>query len=128
MIKLTYCLVRKEELSREAFQDYWLNKHAPLVKSHAKVLKIARYVQLHTGDAAMSEVLRASRVNGKLENAPEVFDGVAQLWWNTLDDLMAGQTDPQAQAAGQELLEDEAKFIDFARSPLWFGEEHVIIG
>ena len=59
MIKLTYCLVRKEELSREAFQDYWLKQHAPLVKSHAKVLKIARYVQLHTGDAAMKTPLKS---------------------------------------------------------------------
>jgi len=26
------------------------------------------------------------------------------------------------------LLEDEAKFIDLANSPLWFNHEHVIYG
>ncbi len=35
---------------------------------------------------------------------------------------------PEARQAGRALLEDEAKFIDFANSPLWFGEEKVIFG
>jgi hypothetical protein len=35
---------------------------------------------------------------------------------------------PDTRAAGQALLEDEAKFIDFSKSPLWFGEEKVIFG
>ena len=32
------------------------------------------------------------------------------------------------EAAGAALLEDEKTFIDLARSPLWFNEEHVIVG
>jgi hypothetical protein len=26
------------------------------------------------------------------------------------------------------LLEDERRFIDLERSPLWIGEEHVVVG
>ena len=33
---------------------------------------------------------------------------------------------PEAAAAGRMLLEDERKFIDLSRSPLWWGEEKVI--
>ena len=33
MIKLTFCLVRLPHLSREAFQRYWFETHAPLVES-----------------------------------------------------------------------------------------------
>jgi hypothetical protein len=33
---------------------------------------------------------------------------------------------PEGQAAGLELLEDERKFIDLSRSPLFFGEEKEI--
>jgi len=127
MIKLTYCLTRKAGLTREAFQDYWLNTHGPLVRKHAGVLRIKRYVQLHSGDPALSEALRASRMLGDLSLAPTTYDGVAQLWWESLDDLAAGQSEEAAEA-GRALLEDEEKFIDFSRSPLWFGEEHVIIG
>ena len=29
MIKLVMCLCRHSEMTREQFQDYWLNKHGP---------------------------------------------------------------------------------------------------
>ena len=45
MIKLTFALVRLPELTREAFQAYWFDHHAPLVKSVAETLRIRRYVQ-----------------------------------------------------------------------------------
>ena len=35
-VKLVYCLTRKKGLTREQFQDYWLNMHAPLVASVKK--------------------------------------------------------------------------------------------
>jgi len=36
-------------------------------------------------------------------------------------------SDPAVIEAGRMLLEDERKFIDLSRSPLWWGEEKVII-
>ena len=41
---------------------------------------------------------------------------------------MAANTSEAAAAAGRELLEDEKTFIDLANSPLWFGDEHVVVG
>lgn len=120
MIKLTFCLVRLPHLSRDEFQDYWFRLHAPLVARHRRALRIERYVQLHSGDPGMSEDLRASR------GGPEQYDGVAQLWWQSFDDLASISSDPKAVDAGRELLEDERKFIDLSRSPLWFGEEKEI--
>ena len=119
MIKLTFALVRRRELTREAFQDYWFNHHAPLVASVREVLRIRRYVQLHSLPADVSAPLRANR------DAPEEFDGVAQLWWDSFE-AMAAPGDEAAREAGRLLLEDERKFIDLARSPLWWGEEKVI--
>jgi len=122
MIKLTFCLVRAPHLTREAFQAYWFDTHAPLVKRHQRVLGIRRYVQLHSLDPAASEDIRRSR------GAPEQYDGVAQLWWDSFEDLAERLAQPAAADAGRELLEDERKFIDLPRSPLWWGEEKVIIG
>ena len=118
MIKLTYCLVRLPHLSREAFQQYWFETHAPLVASVREVLRIRRYVQLHSLPADASETIRQTRAG------PEGFDGVAQLWWDSLGDM--GNRDPKAAEAGRLLLEDEQKFIDLTKSPLWWGEEKVI--
>ena len=119
MLKLTFALVRRPELTREQFQDYWLNTHAPLVASVRETLRIRRYVQLHSLPAETSAALRDVRAG------PEGFDGVAQLWWDSFEDMAAA--DPQAaREAGAMLLEDEKRFIDLSRSPLWWGHEHVI--
>jgi hypothetical protein len=120
MIKLTFALVRLPHLTREAFQAYWFGNHAPLVKSVREVLRIRRYVQLHSADPAVSADIRRSRAG------PEQFDGVAQLWWDSYDDLAANADNPEAAKAGRMLLEDERKFIDLPKSPLWWGEEKVI--
>ena len=120
MIKLTFALTRLPQLSREAFQTYWFEKHAPLVASVRDVLRIRRYVQLHSADPAVSADIRRSR------GGPEQYDGVAQLWFDSFEDLAVNAGNPEAAAAGRMLLEDERKFIDLSRSPLWWGEEKVI--
>jgi uncharacterized protein (TIGR02118 family) len=122
MIKLTFCLTRAPHLSREQFQDYWFNVHGPLVASVADTLQIRRYVQLHSLPDAQNAGVRAAR------DAPEAYDGVAELWFDSLDALLENGRRPEAQAAGALLLEDERRFIDLARSPLWFGEERVVVG
>jgi uncharacterized protein (TIGR02118 family) len=122
MIKLSFCLHRLPSLSREAFQTYWFEKHAPLVASHKETLRIRRYVQMHAATTPINDLIRAGR------NAPEMYDGIAELWWDSLDDMRAASGTPAGQAAGLALLEDERKFIDLARSPLFFGVEKTIIG
>ena len=119
MIRLVFCLRRKEGMSREEFQDYWLNQHAPLVASFTTDLKILRYVQTHSTDDAAS--LAAQQARGDME--PH-YDGVAELWWASEPELMANMGTPAAQAAGAALLEDEAKFIDLPNSPLWMAYEY----
>lgn len=122
MIKLIFCLCRKPEMSLAEFQDYWLNQHAPLVRSHAETLRIKRYVQTHTlDDPAMQTAI------ARLRGAPENYDGVAELWWESREDMAAGVATPEGRAASIALLEDERKFIDHANSPLWLAEEHQIV-
>ncbi len=122
MINLTFCLHRLPHLSRAAFQHYWREKHAPLVAQQREALRIRRYVQMHSASTELNELIRAGR------GAPEMFDGVAELWWESVQELEAAMQSPAGQAAGLVLLEDERKFIDLARSPLFFGEEHMIFG
>jgi uncharacterized protein (TIGR02118 family) len=118
MLKLVFCLRRLSTLSRADFQRYWREQHGPLVRRHAPALRIRRYVQLHTLDHPLQDALRASR------GGPEAFDGVAELWWDSPEDLEATLQEPAGRQAAAELLEDERRFIDLARSPLWVGEEH----
>jgi uncharacterized protein (TIGR02118 family) len=117
MVKLIFALRRAPHLSREDFQRYWRERHAPLVEQHREALGIRRYVQVHTLDHPSNALLRASR------DAPAEYDGVAELWF----DAAALPDTPDARAAGAALLEDERRFIDLANSPIWLAEEHVVI-
>ena len=131
MIKLAFCIKLQPHLSREEFLDYWLNTHRPLVRKHAQAMRYfpasRRYVQVHTArqhtlDDPLNEALRGG------QGAPEAFDGVARSWWESKEGIQRAFTAPEGRAAGKELMEDEKKFIDHARSPLWIGEEKPMVG
>ncbi|MEQ8859218.1 MAG: EthD domain-containing protein [Pseudomonadales bacterium] len=119
MIRLVFALRRKAGLSREEFQAYWLNRHAPLVAGFAGDLDILRYVQTHTTDDEATAAAQQAR--GDMEPA---YDGVAELWWASEPALAASLQSEAATAAGAALLEDEAKFIDLPNSPLWMAYEY----
>jgi len=121
MVKLVFCLRRLPHLSRDDFQRYWREQHAPLVARHADALRIRRYVQLHTRTDDVNAALRASR------GGPEEYDGIAELWWRDRDDLLAATASEAGQQASRELLEDERRFIDLAHSPLWLADEIAIL-
>lgn len=123
MIKLTFCLKRLPGMSRQEFQTYWREKHAPLVQRHAKVLGIARYVQSHSLHEGTASVLAAAR-----GSAGQDYDGVAELWWDSMESFAAGGQTAEGRAAGQELLEDEARFIDLPNSPIFLVEERQFVG
>ncbi|HEV7732479.1 MAG TPA: EthD domain-containing protein [Candidatus Binatia bacterium] len=122
MVKLVFCVRRLPHLTREAFQRYWRETHGPLVASVAETLQIRRYVQVHTLDHPMNAALAASR------GGPEAFDGIAELWWDSADAIAAATASDAGRAASLALLEDERRFIDLARSPLWIAEEHPVVG
>jgi uncharacterized protein (TIGR02118 family) len=123
MIKLVFTIRRREGMTREEFQRYWREEHAALVKRVAPTLRIRRYVQTHARETALDEALAGARGSG-----PGVYDGVAELWWDSIEDVVAASTSEEGIAAGRELLEDEQRFIDLSRSPIWLGEENVVIG
>ncbi len=121
MIKLTYCIRRRAELSPAAFHQHWREQHAPLVQKHAAAIGAKRYVQSHTVEAEGNALLRSSR------GADEPFDGVAEVWWESMKAFNAALQTTAGREAAQALLDDERNFIDFARSSLFLTEEHCIL-
>jgi EthD domain len=119
MIRLTFVLRRKPGMSLAEFQQYWASTHGPLVARHSTTLKILRYVQVHTLEDPVNDQLAAAR--GGMEKP---YDGVAELWWTNRDALAASFGSVAGKAAGKELLEDEARFIDLPNSPLWLAYEY----
>ncbi|MEX2237323.1 MAG: EthD family reductase [Dehalococcoidia bacterium] len=106
-VKLIYCINRKPELSVAEFQEYWFNTHGPIA---ARIPGVRRYVQCHTLPETYGE-------------ANPLFDGAAQLSWDSLEDMQAVSGRPEVTAA----LEDERAFIDHSRVAYFVTEEHVEI-
>lgn len=122
MIKLTFCLNRLPHLSREDFQTYWRERHAPLVAEHAKTLGIARYVQVHALTHDFNTALQEGR------GTPDMYDGIAEIHFESWDSMFGAGDNPGFAEAADALLKDEKKFIDLSTSPLWANEEYVIFG
>ncbi len=120
MIKLVYCVRRLPSLDRDQFLDYWQHVHAPIVAARADVLRIRRYVQCYTFQDLRFQVVSHARTG------MQPYDGIAELWWDSLEDCL-GRTDPAARKAGREVLEDERKIIDMANSPIFLVQEHEIV-
>lgn len=123
MIKLTFCLRRRPGMSRGAFQTYWKETHAPLAASVAETIGCVRYVQTHALDHDVNQSLKDAR-----GGETEMYDGVAELWWESWETFFGAGGNDGFEDAAAALVEDERKFIDLANSPIWFNEEHVIVG
>ena len=120
MIKLVYCLRKRDDIDSDSFYRYWLEEHGPLVKSVAEAISASRYVQSHTVLPELNELMIESR------GLQPPYDGVTEVWWETMSALEHGMSSPTGVAAQTKLIEDEARFIDFSQSRVFMTEEHQI--
>ena len=121
MVKLVFCLHRRPDMDEDEFHRYWSEVHGPLAASFAPQLGIRRYVQVHTTPGPLGEAIAAGR------GAPEHYDGVAELWFDSWDAMVAAASSPEGAVAAEALHADEVNFIDHARSPIFLAEEHQLI-
>ncbi len=96
---------RREDLTPEAFRDYWLHTHAPLVKASYEGLR--RYV--------------VYPVVGTAPRGEPLFDGVAEMAFDSRDAFVAAARSDGGRAAAADLA-------TFTReSGAIFVEEHAIV-
>ena len=104
MVKLIYCITRKQGMSVEEFQRYWRETHGPIA---ARIPGLRRYVQCHT----LPELYA--------RDTPPAYDGAAELWFDDMASFREAMRSPEVQAA----REDETNFIDHSRVALFVTEE-----
>ena len=122
MIDVILCICRRDDVSPEEFHRYWREDHAALVKSHTEELGVRSYIQHHTITTGLESIVQGDR-----GCPPDVYDGVAVITFDSLDDMAAKGAEPGALAAAAELSEDERRFIDHSQSRIWFTEHHQVI-
>lgn len=116
MVKMIFCLRRRPEVTPEAFREHWRNVHAPLIAKHAAALGIKRYVQVYALDGPAAP------------GRPEPFDGIGEVWVESVEQYQAALATPEGVAAVKEIGERDAALVDVARSPRTFGTEVHVVG
>lgn len=107
MVKLVYCITKKPGLADEEFFRYWKNVHGPL---GARIPGLRKLVQSHC-------------LNVPGDKHRPSYDGMAELWFDDVESLLAARQSPQWKAS----TDDELNFIDHARTGYFVSEEHVIL-
>ncbi len=107
MIKLVYCITKRPDLSDEQFFHYWKNIHGPI---GATIPRLRKLVQSH-------------RLNIPVDKHPPTYDGIAELWFDSVEDLLAARQSPEWQTSTQ----DETNFIDHTKVVYFVTDEHVIV-
>jgi uncharacterized protein (TIGR02118 family) len=107
MIKTIALAHRKTGLTREEYNQYWLEKHGPLAARLIPYVK--KYVQNHLIEVPGMEY---------------EGDGIVEMWY---DDVASWQKAMKAIRASEELMKDAANFARMGPGGSWVVEEHVIL-
>lgn len=89
---------------------------------HAATLGIRRHTQGH----AITDPRFDAVADARGCQVPP-YDGVAEIYWNSVEDMIAAGTSAEGQEAGAALLEDEQRYIDLPNSSLFFVRDHEIL-
>ncbi len=121
LVKLFFCLRQPSRQSVDEAQHYWRTNHGPLIRGVSTGFRMQRYLQVHYTPHAFEAQLREPR-----GTQTEPYYGHAEAWFSRAD-LMSMANVPEAARAMEIAIEDEKAFIDFRRSAMWIGKEHVFI-
>ena len=124
MIRISYLMRRKTGLSREEFQSYWSDSHPQAAPEDAfAVLGVKRYMQVLT-----IETEARNLVIGPRTELVEEFDGMAELWVDSLEDLESNWSTAKAKQYIEIFFKDEQNFIDWSRSTILVSREINVFG
>lgn len=120
-VVLIECLTRKEDLTREEFQDHWVDHQEIGKKAHAGGEGLlSGYIQNHT-IAESEEVI--DEIGGDVLNSEGTFDGVVTAYF---DSVVTAKRLFGSPVAAQESYEDEKKFIDHSRGAYMLTRPNVV--
>ncbi|WP_179443440.1 EthD domain-containing protein [Rhodococcus sp. ACPA1] len=107
MIKIIVTGKRKPSLTLAEFDDYWNNHHGPLAIEVSDALHIRKYVQCVRLDVPQADIVSSGR-----SGSADMPDFIAELWFDSAEDMAQAFASPEGQKANQRLAADEDEFCD----------------
>jgi uncharacterized protein (TIGR02118 family) len=116
MIAMIACAKRKAGMSLAEFNKYWIEKHAPLVRSVPEFMRhVRKYVQFHCDPQGPAG---GSPFGGSVD-----YDGVGELWFDSRESMKTAFE----EARYLEIIRpDELKFLDLDKCIIFITRELVI--
>ena len=117
MIRLVYCVSRREDVPIEDFRRFWSDKYfSDLFKEYAEVYKTKGIKKNLVLKVPMNSTI------WEKQGTRKPYDGVIEMWWNSAKELVAVNETPEADELRRRIDEYEDQFIDKSRSTLFFTE------
>ncbi|EJD35551.1 hypothetical protein AURDEDRAFT_175349 [Auricularia subglabra TFB-10046 SS5] len=115
LVKLSLYIKRKEGVSMEFFHKHWSGEHAKIIMGLPIAQKVlVKYCQYHVNSQQLAALSAITK--------PVHFDGVAEFWGRSYEDLAAFISDPEFIRL---VWPDGEKFLDTAASEAFIGYEAV---
>lgn len=73
----------------------------------------------------MNTPINQEMINSRGFESPP-YDGVTEIWWDSMEEFLAGVNSPEGIEAAQQYIADEANFVDFSKSRAFLTEEYVV--
>ena len=123
MIRISYLMRRLPHLSLEEFQSYWSEQHPQAAPEDAfATLGVKRYVQVLPIETNARDL-----VIGPRTGLVEPFDGIAELWIESLEALERDWSTDKAKEYVEIFFKDEQNFIDWTRSTILVSNEYIVM-
>lgn len=113
-VKLSVVIKRRAGMSFEEFDHYWNHIHGAIVTGVPEFTRhVRRYVQSHwlPGYSGAGDT---SKLGSQWRRAP--FDGIAELWFDSIADMVTAFNEPQFMA---KIAPDDEKFVDAVHTQLF---------
>ena len=117
MLKIMAFLTKREDIATRAFMDYYENNHVPLIRSLAPTPILYK----------RNYLVRGHELN-RQEDTTIDFDVVTELVFPDRAAYLAWGAQHSNSASGNEVSDDELKFLDRSRTRAYVVEEHVTSG
>jgi hypothetical protein len=117
MIRLVYCVSRREDVPIEDFRRFWNDKHfSDLYREYAEVYKTKGIKKNLVLKVPMNSTI------WEKQGTRKPYDGVIEVSWDSAKELVELFNTPEADELRRKIGEYEEQFIDKSRSSVFFTE------